>query len=381
MSSGELTTTATKQAAPALPVHRTIKDLAALIVKHKERILEALPRGIDGDAVLKKAVMAVRKSPALLKANPASLFYAISEAVANGLEIGGHRQQCYLVPYGEEVQLILGYRGMIELVRRTGQMESATLQLVHDGDLFEYEEGDTPRLRHVPSADAESQSRPVTHVYVVFRLRGGVVVRNVWTAPRVNAHRDQYSEAYRRAELYIERQTKAKQPIDQRKLSPWHTSWHNMAYKTLIRDLFSRGLLPISEDVQVQIAREAYVENAAAPAIGRDTSLDDILGNILADDRQDVPAIAQQADDGPHEDMNLDGTAITPQDAQPMTQEEQEVLLELHLEQATSLGAVTGLRCQAEELFAGNDEFLAWFNTKCDAKEESIRHARSSGAT
>lgn len=334
-----------------LDVPATIKDLAALVRKHRERIVASLPRGVDGDAVLKTAIMEVQKQPALLKCHPASLFWAISEAVQSGLEIGGYHGHCYIVPYGDKAQLQIGYKGMIELVRRTGDVESVSMQLVHEGDHFVHQEGDCPKLEHVPSPDVEAQSRTVTHVYVVVRLKGGSIIRNVWTVSRVNAHRDQYSEAYRRCERYRENQVNSKQAVDPKRLSPWHTSWHNMAFKTVLRDLFSRGLLPFTTAIQQAVTIETRNESAELPG----DSLETIIAGILD---QPFPTL-----DAP--------TAPMIEAQKPSSGGIKE-----RLAAAANLGQVTAIR---EEFlpFAETDDEAFEIGFACDERAAEIREAKS----
>jgi recombination protein RecT len=59
------------------------------------------------------------RTPALQKCTPESLFRASLQAVELGLEPGGALGHAYLVPYGNQCTLIPGYRGLVELVRRS----------------------------------------------------------------------------------------------------------------------------------------------------------------------------------------------------------------------------------------------------------------------
>lgn len=72
-----------------------------------------------------------------------------------GLEPGSALGQAYLVPYGNQCQLILGYRGMIDLARRSGQVLSLSAFAVHEGDEFSYQLGLHPDIHHVPSCEAD----------------------------------------------------------------------------------------------------------------------------------------------------------------------------------------------------------------------------------
>ena len=72
------------------------------------------------------------------------------QAVQLGLEPGllGH---CYILPYKREATFIIGYKGMIDLARRSGHIQSIYAHAVHENDEFEYELGLHPKLEHKPS--------------------------------------------------------------------------------------------------------------------------------------------------------------------------------------------------------------------------------------
>lgn len=265
-----------------------LQKIITTILKHRDRIVAEMPRGIDGGLVIRKAITAVRKKPDLLNADPASLFHAISESVANGIEIGGVRDLSYLVRYGKAIQWQLGYKGMIELVRRTGEVANISMETVHEGDEFDYALGDSPRINHVPSDDSKRHEKVMTHCYVVVELKDGTKVRNVWTASQIHAHKSQYSKAYQKAEAYIAIQNKKKESIDPEKLSPWHTNERVMAIKTVLRDMFSRGRLPISESIQDNINREIQLEQGKAVEIPGTDGLSKLLN---ASDPAELPAI------------------------------------------------------------------------------------------
>jgi recombinational DNA repair protein RecT len=74
------------------------------------------------------------------------------------------------------------------------------------------------------------------------RMRDGGVQRSVWSREKIDAHKEQYSQAWRRAE-------KGKRD------SFWHTAWPAAAKKTVIRDMIARGLLPVSAEYREAVDR------------------------------------------------------------------------------------------------------------------------------
>jgi recombination protein RecT len=170
-----------------------------------------------GDAVgaerfVRVALTELRKNPKLVSANRASLYGVLMQSAALGLEPGpiGH---VYLVPYGEEVQLIVGYKGLIALAAREGIYVDA--QAVHEGDRFSYSYGLNPKLLHQPSDDPGE----LTHVWAVARA-GEARWMRVLTRTQVEEYRGRSRAA-------------------QKKGGPWDTDYEPMAVKTVIRRLFA----------------------------------------------------------------------------------------------------------------------------------------------
>ena len=232
------TTDALKQAvAPAVARERAVeavkKPTTMLgIVRSKEfqsQMAMALPKTMTAERLTRIVMTECRKVPALLNCAPESFFGAVLQCAQLGLEPGNALGHCYLLPFGNgkakdgrpNCQLIIGYRGMIDLARRSGQILSINAYCVHQADDFSYELGLHPDIHHVPASVADRG--PVSHVYAVAQLRGGGVQFEVMS----------------RAEIEEVRKTsKAGQS------GPWSSHWEEMAKKTVIRRLFK--YLPVS---------------------------------------------------------------------------------------------------------------------------------------
>lgn len=142
-SSGGVATAASTGELP--PVLRMLTD-----TRTQDEVAKALPPGLEVERFLRVARTAVQANPALLGCTPRSIIAAIHKAASYGLDVGPVGQ-AYLVPYKETAQLIIGYRGMITLARRSGELASIEAREVKENDEFEFEYGLHPRLRHVPA--------------------------------------------------------------------------------------------------------------------------------------------------------------------------------------------------------------------------------------
>ena len=197
----------------------------------KAQMALALPKNLTADRLIRIVLTECRKTPELRRCNQASFFGAVLQCAQLGLEPGSALGHCYLLPYGNgkakdglpNCQLIIGYRGMIDLARRSGQIVSINAYCVHQADEFVYELGLHPDIKHRPSAMADRG--PVTYVYAVAQLQGGGVQFEVMSRAEIEAVRSQSKAGTR---------------------GPWVTHWEEMARKTVVRRLFK--YLPVSTE-------------------------------------------------------------------------------------------------------------------------------------
>lgn len=189
----------------------------------------AMPKSMTPDRLTRIVMTECRKTPALLKCAPESFYGAVLQCAALGLEPGSALGHCYLLPFGNgkdkqgrpNAQLIIGYRGMIDLARRSGQIISLQAYCVHEQDTFNYKLGLDPDIEHIPASVADRGK--VTHVYAVAKLKGGGVQFEVMS----------------RAEI-----EKVRTSSKAGNSGPWSSHWEEMAKKTVIRRLFK--YLPVS---------------------------------------------------------------------------------------------------------------------------------------
>src|SRR5690606_10332500 len=134
----------------------------------------ALPKHLTPERLARVALTAISSNPRLLECTKESLALALIEAGQLGLEPNGVMGQAYLVPYFNgktkkyEAQFQVGYRGLIDLARRSGEVTKVEARAVREGDYFEYEYGLTPQLVHRPDPSGQGE---MTHVYAIAWLR------------------------------------------------------------------------------------------------------------------------------------------------------------------------------------------------------------------
>jgi len=238
---------------------------------NRETLAALLPKQMPVDRMLKLALGALRTTPKLMQCTTESLFGAVVTCAQLGLEPNTPLGHAYLIPFekrakqgGEwvtertDVQVVIGYKGMLDLSRRSGQIVSIAAHEVRSNDDFTLEYGTEERLIHKP---AMSSRGDVIGFYAVAKLVGGGTAFEFMSREDVDAIRDA-SQGYKAAESTSKRTGRQAD-------SPWHNNYIEMGRKTALRRLFK--YLPIS----IEIASAIAVDDrpVAAPAALDDTLL------------------------------------------------------------------------------------------------------------
>ena len=189
-----------------------VLNFKTLLEQRKESLAQLVPKHLTVDRLMKVAVGALMKAPALQECTPASLMNCFIGAAEVGLEPGGVLGHAYLVPYKQTATLIIGYRGLIELMRRSGELASIRCVVVHEKDTFKLTEGIEQTIKHEPFLAGDAG--PLKFAYCVAKLKDGSVQVELMT-------RHQIEE--------IRKRSRAGQS------GPWVTDFEEMAKKTVLR--------------------------------------------------------------------------------------------------------------------------------------------------
>ena len=112
-----------------------VKSFPAMLEKFKGEIARALPKHINPDRMARIALTAFRMTPKLAECDPRSIFAAVIQASQLGLEVG-LMGEAYLVPFGDQCQLIPGYTGLMKLARQSGLVQDIYAHEVRVNDKF-----------------------------------------------------------------------------------------------------------------------------------------------------------------------------------------------------------------------------------------------------
>ena len=215
--------------------------LQQYIKQMESGIAAALPSVITPERFTRIVLSAISSNPQLAQTTPQSFLGAMMTAAQLGVEPNTPLGQAYLLPYRNnkkgvmECQFQLGYKGMIDLAYRSGQVSTIQAHVVFSNDEFEYSFGLDPVLKHVP---AKSDRGEPVYVYAAFRMKDGGYGFEVMSMEDVRAHARRYSKAY--------------------DSGPWKTNFEEMAKKTVLKRVLKYA--PLKSDFQRAIAQDATIK-------------------------------------------------------------------------------------------------------------------------
>lgn len=137
------------------------------------------------------------------------------QAAQLGLEPNTPLGQAYLIPYGSKCQFQIGYKGLLDLAHRSGEVKNIQAYYVYEHDEFDYELGLEPALKHKPAAKDRGE---LTFIYAVYKLVNGGYGFEVMSVDDVKKHAANYSQSVR-----------------QKRQSPWDSNFEEMAKKTVLK--------------------------------------------------------------------------------------------------------------------------------------------------
>lgn len=247
------------------PMQKNYMSIEDYLRKHSKELQQALPKHMDSERLARVALTTMRQNPKLLQCSLPSLVGAILQAAQLGLEpnVLGH---AYFIPYyssktkSYEVQFQIGYKGLLELVRRSGEIETIDAHEVYENDEFEYEYGLDPKLRHKPALKNRGE---VYAYYAVAKFKDGGYNFLVMGKDDVEKIRK-----------------RSKSPNN----GPWVTDYDAMAKKTVIKQLCK--YLPLSIEVQKAVTADETTKKEIS---------EDIALEVPDETDWETPAVVEDA--------------------------------------------------------------------------------------
>lgn len=217
------------------------------VKKMEGEIAKALPSVMTPERFTRMVFTALSSTPGLANCTPKSFLGAMMNAAQLGLEPNTPLGQAYIIPYNNhgtpEAQFQLGYKGMIDLAYRSGEVEFIQCHVVYENDKFECNYGLEPKLSHVP---ADGDRGAATKVYALFKTKSGGFGFEVMSINEVSQHGAKFSKSFDSSS------------------SPWKKNFNEMAKKTVLKKVLKYA--PLKSD----FIKAAYADESIKYEISDD---------------------------------------------------------------------------------------------------------------
>ena len=250
--------------------------LGEWLKERKDSFNQALPANtVNVDRFMQSAMLAITnpKMPNLRLCSKESIFRSLKEAASYGLELNGTFGQAYLIPYNEKVNgkyemtchFQLGYRGIIQMARRSNTIKTIAAEPICENDYFKCKLASGRTIEH--EIDITKERGDVIGYYCLVELCNGGSQFKVMSKKDIENHRDKFSKAY-----------DAKDPNN-----IWNKNFDAMALKTVVIQALKlcpisieamdavitderKDIKDISDDVEYTVS-DAQAETTETPAI------------------------------------------------------------------------------------------------------------------
>lgn len=205
-------------------------------------------------------ISTVSSNEKLAECRPETVISAALKGVAMDLSL--QLQQFSIVPYGDNANFQISYKGMSQLATRSGQYK--------DFDVFDVREGEykgrDPRTRQPVIEwleDGDREKLPIIGYYGFYELKNGFSKYVYWTHDKILEHADRYSKAFSKAKYDQMMAGKLdKSEVDRlRTGTPWYDDpqslpHQKMCRKTVLLQMLGDGTAPLSTEMQTALETE-----------------------------------------------------------------------------------------------------------------------------
>lgn len=267
----------------SLANRQTKTGLAAYLTQDAvKKQINSIVGGKNGTRFISSIVSAVQTTPALQECTNPSILSAALLGEALNLSPSPQLGQFYMVPFDnkkkgcKEAQFQLGYKGYIQLAKRSGVYKKINVISIKEGELISYNPLEEELEVNLIEDDYERENTPTIGYYAMFEEVNGYRHSIYWSKQKMLAHAEKYSFAF-----YKNGGAKSLELLEQGKIpekdlwkysSFWFKDFDGMAHKTMLRQLISKwGTMSI--DLQKAIDKDMaviqedgsadYVENVA----------------------------------------------------------------------------------------------------------------------
>ena len=241
------------------------QSIRSRIKSMEGEIAKALPSVITPERFTRITLSALSANPKLSECSSKSFLSAMMTAAQLGVEPNTPLGHAYLIPYRNhgqlECQFQLGYRGLIELAYRSGEVKMIQTRVVYENDNFTYEFGLDPKLHHIP---AKTDRGAPIFFYATFHTKDGGEGFEIMSTEDIQAHAQKYSKSY--------------------SSGPWQTNFEEMAKKTVLKRLLKYA--PLKSEFARAISMDGTIKNTISDDMFNEpdiTIVDSETGEVVSD--------------------------------------------------------------------------------------------------
>ncbi len=183
-----------------------IAEFGGFMEKFKPQLALALPKHLTADRMSRLALTAFSSSTKLQECEGRSIAAAVMTAGQLGLEVGVNGAG-FLVPYGKTCTFVPGWKGLVDLVARSGRGTVYTGVIFNDQN-YTFIDGAKRDLIIHNETDLDDPN-DITHAYAVGWVKDAAMpVIELWRVSKIKKHRDKYNKvgrshySYRDWEMY-----------------------------------------------------------------------------------------------------------------------------------------------------------------------------------
>lgn len=168
----------------------------------KQQFALALPAHVSPDRFVRMAMTAILRNPAIERCDKTSVMNCLLDLAGLGLEVDDRR--AHIVPFKDKATLIIGYKGLVELVRRSGDVSKIHSDVVCENDIFVHSMGEIKEHTY----DLKKDRGEPYAAYSQVTLKDGTVQCEIMQASEIekirNNARSGNSDAWKnnKAEMY-----------------------------------------------------------------------------------------------------------------------------------------------------------------------------------
>ena len=148
------------------------RKLRSTLEMSKAKFLSVMPKTLGAldtrvEWLIRSFLLAAVNDPSLYNCTWESQLQTVLDTAALGLDFSKALGQAYPVPFGKKCTLIVGYRGLVGLARRTGDVAMVEARNVYECDEFAIQNGTDPKIHHIPRSDFETNEKFIGSYMVV----------------------------------------------------------------------------------------------------------------------------------------------------------------------------------------------------------------------